>query len=87
MVRLSAEQQFGGKTLPQSSLSFLKRKGSIKVGPGDPTEDMRKARDLMGIIDFEEISQGINIHSAAVDRQGVPFEETPRRLRTRKIPG
>lgn len=38
--------------MAQSSLAFLKRKGSIKVGPGDPVEDVRKARELMGIIDL-----------------------------------
>lgn len=32
-----------------SSRAFLKRQGSIKVGPGDPVEDVRKARKLMGI--------------------------------------
>lgn len=35
-----------------SDRAFLKRKGSIKVGPGDPVEDVRKARELMGILDF-----------------------------------
>jgi hypothetical protein len=34
--------------MAQSSRAFLKRKGSIKVGPGDPVEDVRKARELMG---------------------------------------
>jgi bifunctional DNA-binding transcriptional regulator/antitoxin component of YhaV-PrlF toxin-antitoxin module len=28
--------------------AFLSRKGTIKVGPGDPVEDVRKARKLMG---------------------------------------
>jgi bifunctional DNA-binding transcriptional regulator/antitoxin component of YhaV-PrlF toxin-antitoxin module len=28
--------------------AFLKRKGSIRVGPGDSVEDVRKARELMG---------------------------------------
>ena len=27
---------------------FLKLRGSIKVGPGDPVEDVRRARELMG---------------------------------------
>ena len=34
--------------MAQSSRAFFKRKGSIKVGPGDPVEDVRKARELMG---------------------------------------
>jgi bifunctional DNA-binding transcriptional regulator/antitoxin component of YhaV-PrlF toxin-antitoxin module len=29
--------------------AFLKREGSIKVGPGDPVEDVRKARELIGL--------------------------------------
>ena len=29
--------------------AFLKREGSIKVGPGDPAEDVRKARELLGL--------------------------------------
>ncbi len=28
--------------------AFLQREGSIKVGPGDPVEDVRRARELMG---------------------------------------
>ncbi len=35
-----------------SDRAFFKRKGSIKVGPGDAVEDVRKARELMGIIDL-----------------------------------
>lgn len=27
---------------------FLEREGRIKVGPGDPVEDVRRARELMG---------------------------------------
>ena len=34
------------------SLAVLKLKGILKVGPGDPVEDVRKAREIMGIIDF-----------------------------------
>lgn len=29
--------------------AFLNRRGRIKVGPGDPVEDVRKARELMGV--------------------------------------
>jgi len=29
--------------------AFLGREGTIKVGPGDPVEDVRKARTLMGV--------------------------------------
>jgi bifunctional DNA-binding transcriptional regulator/antitoxin component of YhaV-PrlF toxin-antitoxin module len=29
--------------------SFLDRQGRIKVGPGDVVEDVRKARELMGV--------------------------------------
>ncbi|HEX3070789.1 MAG TPA: AbrB family transcriptional regulator [Thermoanaerobaculia bacterium] len=29
--------------------SFLDRQGRIKVGPGDVVEDVRKARELMGL--------------------------------------
>jgi len=29
--------------------TFLLREGRIKVGPGDPVEDVRKARKLMGL--------------------------------------
>lgn len=29
--------------------AFLLREGRIKVGPGDPVEDVRKARRLMGL--------------------------------------
>lgn len=29
--------------------AFLKREGSIKVEPGDPVEDVRRARQLMGL--------------------------------------
>ncbi len=29
--------------------AFLSREGRIKVGPGDPAEDVRKARKLMGV--------------------------------------
>lgn len=29
--------------------AFLLREGRIKVGPGDPVEDVRKARELMGL--------------------------------------
>ena len=32
-----------------SSRAFLDLRGSIKVGPGDPVEDVRKAREQMGI--------------------------------------
>jgi bifunctional DNA-binding transcriptional regulator/antitoxin component of YhaV-PrlF toxin-antitoxin module len=28
--------------------AFLQREGSIKVGPGDPVEDVRRARELVG---------------------------------------
>jgi hypothetical protein len=29
---------------------FLKLRGSIKVGPGDPVEDVRRAREQMGTL-------------------------------------
>lgn len=29
--------------------AFLLREGRIKIGPGDPVEDIRKARKLMGV--------------------------------------
>lgn len=29
--------------------AFLQREGSIKVGPGDPVDDVRRARELMGL--------------------------------------
>jgi bifunctional DNA-binding transcriptional regulator/antitoxin component of YhaV-PrlF toxin-antitoxin module len=29
--------------------AFLQREGSIKVGPGDPVEDVRRARELIGL--------------------------------------
>jgi AbrB family looped-hinge helix DNA binding protein len=29
--------------------AFLDREGTIRVGPGDPVEDVRRARKLMGI--------------------------------------
>jgi len=29
--------------------AFLLREGRIKVGPGDPVEDVRKARRLLGL--------------------------------------
>jgi AbrB family looped-hinge helix DNA binding protein len=29
--------------------AFLALQGSIKVGPGDPVEDVRKARELIGL--------------------------------------
>ena len=29
--------------------AFLSREGRIKVGPGDPVEDVRKARTFMGV--------------------------------------
>ncbi len=32
-----------------ASPAFLGREGTIKVGPGDPVEDVRKARKLMGV--------------------------------------
>lgn len=31
-----------------SNRAFLDLRGSFKVGPGDPVEDVRKARELMG---------------------------------------
>ncbi|MBV8543831.1 MAG: AbrB family transcriptional regulator [Acidobacteria bacterium] len=31
-----------------ASPAFLRRKGRIKIGPGDVVEDVRKARMLMG---------------------------------------
>lgn len=31
-----------------SSRAFLQLRGSFKVGPGDPVEDVRRARELMG---------------------------------------
>ena len=31
-----------------SSRAFLDLRGSFKVGPGDPVEDVRKARERMG---------------------------------------
>ena len=34
------------------SQSILKLKGIFKVGPGDPVEDVRKARELTRITDF-----------------------------------
>jgi AbrB family looped-hinge helix DNA binding protein len=30
--------------------AFLRREGRVKVGPGDPVEDVRKARKLMGLM-------------------------------------
>jgi AbrB family looped-hinge helix DNA binding protein len=35
-----------------SNLAFLQRRGSIKVGPGDVVEDIRRAREMMGIEDL-----------------------------------
>lgn len=32
-----------------SEPAFLKREGSIKVGPGDPVEDVKEARKLIGL--------------------------------------
>jgi AbrB family looped-hinge helix DNA binding protein len=32
-----------------STPAFLALQGRFKVGPGDPVEDVRKARELMGI--------------------------------------
>jgi len=32
-----------------SNRDFLKLQGSVKVGPGDPVEDVRRAREQMGI--------------------------------------
>jgi len=34
------------------NLAFLQQRGSIKVGPGDVLEDIRKAREMMGIEDL-----------------------------------
>lgn len=34
-----------------SSRAFLDLRGSFKVGPGDPVEDVRKARERMGTED------------------------------------
>jgi AbrB family looped-hinge helix DNA binding protein len=31
-----------------SSRAFLQLRGTFKVGPGDPVEDVRRARELMG---------------------------------------
>jgi len=31
-----------------SSRAFLQLRGSFKVGPGDPVDDVRRARELMG---------------------------------------
>ena len=31
-----------------SNRAFLELRGSFKVGPGDPVEDVRRARELMG---------------------------------------
>ncbi|HEX9940617.1 MAG TPA: AbrB/MazE/SpoVT family DNA-binding domain-containing protein [Thermoanaerobaculia bacterium] len=31
-----------------SGRAFLELRGSFKVGPGDPVEDVRRARELMG---------------------------------------
>ncbi|HEV7516774.1 MAG TPA: AbrB/MazE/SpoVT family DNA-binding domain-containing protein [Thermoanaerobaculia bacterium] len=31
-----------------ASPAFLQREGKIKVGPGDPVADVRRARELMG---------------------------------------
>lgn len=36
------------KTLLSNDRSFLDLRGSFKVGPGDPVEDVRRARKLMG---------------------------------------
>ncbi len=33
-----------------ASHAFLGRRGSIKVGPGDPVEDVRRARAMRGIV-------------------------------------
>jgi AbrB family looped-hinge helix DNA binding protein len=32
-----------------ASPAFLQREGRIKVGPGDSVEDVRRAREIMGI--------------------------------------
>jgi bifunctional DNA-binding transcriptional regulator/antitoxin component of YhaV-PrlF toxin-antitoxin module len=34
-----------------SSRAFLDLRGSIKVGPGDPVEDVRRARERIGLDD------------------------------------
>ena len=34
-----------------SSRAFLDLRGSIKVGPGDPVEDVRRARERIGLED------------------------------------
>ncbi|HYO13634.1 MAG TPA: AbrB/MazE/SpoVT family DNA-binding domain-containing protein [Thermoanaerobaculia bacterium] len=34
-----------------SNRAFLDLRGSFKVGPGDPVEDVRRARELMGTQD------------------------------------
>jgi hypothetical protein len=36
------------KALLSDDRSFLDLRGSFKVGPGDPVEDVRRARKLMG---------------------------------------
>ena len=33
-----------------ASRAFLERRGGIKVGPGDPVEDVRRARAMRGIV-------------------------------------
>lgn len=33
-----------------ASRAFLRLRGSIKVGPGDPVEDVRRARKLRGTV-------------------------------------
>jgi hypothetical protein len=35
-------------TLTVSSKAFLDLRGSFKVGPGDPVQDIRTVRELMG---------------------------------------
>jgi AbrB family looped-hinge helix DNA binding protein len=37
-----------------ANLAFLEEQGSIKVGPGDVLEDIRKAREMMGIEDYQD---------------------------------
>jgi hypothetical protein len=34
--------------MPSSDRALLELRGSFKVGPGDPAEDVRRARALMG---------------------------------------
>ena len=42
---------------------------------------------IRGLIESLRVSTHREVQSVTLDRSDVPFEETPRRLRTRKLPG